>query len=91
MEKVMGWGLVSASGFPSVPLLLLPLSPPARGGQDTAAPARLGRIEHPCAACAQETPKGFPGREVPNAPCPYLHQPVLGPQPRSGGWRVGVD
>jgi len=21
----------------------------------------------------------------------YLHQPVLGPQPRSGGWRVGVD
>lgn len=66
MKKVTGREFVSASGFPRVPSLLLSLSPPARGGQDPAAPARVGRIEHPCAACAEETPKGFPGREVPN-------------------------
>lgn len=66
MEKPKGWGLVSASGFPRVPSLLPSLSPPARGGQDPAAPARPGKIEHPCAAYAEETPKGFPGREVPS-------------------------
>lgn len=64
MEKLKGWGLVSHSGFPRVPSLLLSLSPPARGGQDPATPARLGRIEHPCVAYAKETPKGFPGRGV---------------------------
>lgn len=66
MEEVVGQGFVSASGFPRVPSLLLSLSPPGGRGQDAAAPPRLGRMEHPWVARAEDTPESSPGREVPS-------------------------
>lgn len=36
-------------------------------------------------------PKRLPRQGGAEPPCRYLHQPVLGPQPGSGGRRVGVD